>query len=172
MWLGAVVLIVTLWLVSRRDKNAAQQKTAPHASPRASGKTPRKRGVVDWIITGGLTVFLMLVLRVGWWQAILRMQYILYAAFPFLREIISKNNPHSSSGASSSDTAGFAAAMTRAEAIKILGVEENCTEIEMQRAYKNLMMKLHPDQGGNGYLASKLNEARDCLLQPQGMKPR
>jgi DnaJ-class molecular chaperone len=54
--------------------------------------------------------------------------------------------------------------MTRPEAAMILGVQETASEIEIQKAYKQLMTRLHPDAGGNSYLASKLNEARDCLL--------
>lgn len=55
--------------------------------------------------------------------------------------------------------------MTPKEARKILGVGEEADKQEIHRAYKELMRKLHPDQGGNAYLAQQLNEARDVLLK-------
>lgn len=56
------------------------------------------------------------------------------------------------------------APMTRAEALKILGLGEDADTKAIQSAYKTLMKKLHPDQEGSGWLASKLNEARDFLI--------
>ena len=54
--------------------------------------------------------------------------------------------------------------MERAEAAKTLGVGESASTEEVKAAHKNLMQKLHPDAGGNDYLAAKLNEARDVML--------
>ncbi len=55
-------------------------------------------------------------------------------------------------------------AMTRAEALDILGLEEGAAPEAIKEAYRRLMMKLHPDAGGTAYLAAKLNQARDLLL--------
>jgi len=55
--------------------------------------------------------------------------------------------------------------MTRAEALDVLGLKEGASLEEMQAAYKNLIKKVHPDApGGSGYLASKLNQAKQTLL--------
>ena len=55
--------------------------------------------------------------------------------------------------------------MTRAEALEVLGLKEGASREEMQAAYKNLIRKVHPDApGGSGYLASKLNQAKQALL--------
>ena len=55
--------------------------------------------------------------------------------------------------------------MTRAEALAVLGLEEGASRDEVQAAYKNLIRKVHPDApGGSGYLASKLNQAKQTLL--------
>lgn len=55
-------------------------------------------------------------------------------------------------------------AMDRAEALAVLGLDEGATEEQVREAYKRLMTKVHPDQGGTNYLAQKLNQARDFLL--------
>lgn len=46
----------------------------------------------------------------------------------------------------------------------MLGLPETFTQKEVDRAYKSLMQKLHPDRGGNDYLASRINRARDMLI--------
>ena len=54
--------------------------------------------------------------------------------------------------------------MSRAEALDILGLEEGAGSDDIEEAYKALIMKNHPDQGGTDWLAARLNEARDTLL--------
>ena len=55
-------------------------------------------------------------------------------------------------------------AMSRTEALDILGLEEGASEDDIEAAYKALIVKNHPDQGGTDWLAARLNEARDILL--------
>lgn len=54
--------------------------------------------------------------------------------------------------------------MTRDEALEILGLSGNPDQTEIKEAHHKMMLKLHPDQGGSDYFASKLNQARDILL--------
>ena len=54
--------------------------------------------------------------------------------------------------------------MSRAEALAILGLDERADRDAIVRAHRQLMQKLHPDRGGNHYLASQLNRAKERLL--------
>lgn len=53
------------------------------------------------------------------------------------------------------------------EAREILGIPEKADRKTILKAHRELMKRLHPDTGGSTYFASKLNAARDILLQQE-----
>ena len=51
------------------------------------------------------------------------------------------------------------------EAWQILGLQPGASREDIGKAHKSLIQKLHPDRGGNDYLAAKVNAAKDQLLK-------
>ncbi|HYH71012.1 MAG TPA: DnaJ domain-containing protein [Methyloceanibacter sp.] len=57
-----------------------------------------------------------------------------------------------------------ASAMSADEAREVLGVPPGAKAEDIRKAHRNLMKRMHPDQGGTNYLAARINEAKDVLL--------
>jgi hypothetical protein len=111
------------------------------------GKQPAR-----WVLGGGAFVSLLLASRIFGAS-------LLYVFLPFLQRWMMKSSSENAQMATSSN------AMSPQEAAMVLGVEVGARKAEINQAYKELMRKLHPDQGGNDYLAGKLNQAREVLLR-------
>ena len=73
---------------------------------------------------------------------------------PSWREDVAHARPETDSGR-----------MTTDEAYDILGLKPGASEQDVRQAHRNLMKKMHPDRGGSSYLAAKINQAKDLLLQ-------
>lgn len=60
--------------------------------------------------------------------------------------------------------------MTAKEALAVLGLKDGAKGDDIRAAHRRLMKDFHPDHGGSDYLAAKINEAKDVLLQEAGAR--
>lgn len=60
------------------------------------------------------------------------------------------------------------AGMRLSEAAAMLGVAESADRAAIDAAYRRLMLRVHPDQGGAPGLAAQLNAARAAMLAANG----
>lgn len=64
----------------------------------------------------------------------------------------------------SAGSPGSSHSMNRTDALAALGLSESATKEDIIAAHRKLIQKLHPDRGGNDYLAAQINQAKDLLL--------
>ena len=84
--------------------------------------------------------------------------------WPEWRSELPRGAGEGSTGNSQSGATPARARMTRQEAFEVLGLAPNAELEEIKSAHRNLMKRMHPDQGGSNYLAAKINEAKEILL--------
>jgi hypothetical protein len=84
--------------------------------------------------------------------------------FPRWRET-AQGDAHAGAGDGAAAGGGArSTGMTEQEAYEVLGLRPGAGEEEIRGAHRALMKKLHPDQGGSTYLATRVNQAKDVLL--------
>ncbi|KAA8911573.1 hypothetical protein TRICI_003777 [Trichomonascus ciferrii] len=68
-------------------------------------------------------------------------------------------------------TGGFDPKMNPKEALKILNLRESTlTKAKLKETHRKIMILNHPDRGGSPYMATKINEAKECLEKRGGLK--
>jgi len=77
---------------------------------------------------------------------------------------VSRGSDNADKAESAADDKAGTQPMTVAEARDVLGVDAAASREEIETAYRDLIVKNHPDHGGTDWIAAQLNHARDILL--------
>lgn len=88
---------------------------------------------------------------------------IVFKSLPLFAPFLKRANAEQANTNSNANT-GNDSDMTKDEAFAVLGLDSSATEEDIVMAHRRLIQKLHPDTGGNEYLATQLNLAKDVLL--------
>ena len=96
------------------------------------------------------TLFIVLIIVLIKFKLLAALFYLM----PFLIKIREKFNLKTYQNKSSSDISNLH------EAYEILGIDKSASIEEIETAYKDLIRKNHPDNGGSEYLAKKINLAK------------
>lgn len=143
------------------------------------GLTPEKRKAATWKLAlgvfGVILVFLVLTGRVHILVAgfaallpLLKRLPMLLRHLPWLNKLYRdyKSGGRQNDGQQGRQQSPVATGqMGIREACEILGVDQGYSREDVVTAHRRLMQKIHPDRGGNDYLAAKVNEAKSVLLE-------
>ena len=128
-------------------------------------KQPREKQIQAVLIFAAIVLIGMAATgRLHWLFALIASLFALLQKFtgllrflPIFQNLYSKQKAESTS-------VNLNGKMTKEEAYRVLGIDEDATEEEIIEAHRKLIQKIHPDRGGNDYLATKINQAKDFLL--------
>lgn len=153
-----VALIIVVYMLAQWLKKGYQRNGRPFA--------------MKAMLTAVAVVFVLLAAagRVHWVGAMLAsavagVRYILpllLRSLPFLQSL-QRARAESTSQQQQSQTSPTE--MNINEALETLGLQAEPSKKEIIDAHRKLIQKLHPDRGGNDYLAAKINQAKDLLLK-------
>lgn len=135
-------------------------------------KQPKNKQIQAVLIFAAIVLIVMAATgRLHWLFAIIAAIAALFQKFigllrflPFLQKLFTQTSANDT-GAETGSSNIQNTKMTSEEACKVLDVDKDATEEEIIEAHRKLIQKIHPDRGGNDYLATKINQAKDYLLK-------
>lgn len=175
-----MLLVILLAVVVLATLGARKEAVGP-ARRRAGAGSSRKSWSPYWLLGAVLLGLVLLRFGVNWIvvaagmvAALLRGLVPILRLLPLLESVRRVASNRSSAGAPGPGGSGAGPGssrgarprperMSRQEALQVFGLDESATREDVQREYRRLMRQVHPDLGGSGYLAAKLNEAKDVL---------
>lgn len=138
---------------------------------KASSPEERRKLLLQWLLVGValLAVVLAVSGRLHWVAAAIAVVLPVLGRglgwlgrhLPWLAPLIAKH----ASARRGREEAGKTPPLTAGEARRILNVGTDAGREEIISAHRHLIQKLHPDRGGNDYLASRVNAAKELLLR-------
>lgn len=130
--------------------------------------SPKDKRTAWWRIGSGiflaLLVFLVITGRMHWIGALIgALLPFMRGAFGLMMSLLPYWLKHKQAQPKTS-TPGIQ------EALDMLGLKGDISKGEItphavHEAHRHLIQKIHPDRGGNDYLAAKINQARDLLIK-------
>ena len=120
-----------------------------------------KKALASFALVGLLIVAIFLIISVA--RGNIGLLPLLVFLVPVARRIKGRGRSQGFSGGFRQNTSAKSA-MSRAEAFEILGLKQGASEEEIKAAYRKLIANAHPDAGGSDWMAAKLNEAKQILL--------
>ncbi len=153
--LVALVVLMRLFWVSARPSTATSIATLLALLLVAALGLLAATGRLHWLAAVGAALL-----------PFLRRGFGLVRYIPFLGRLYAQYRQRQG-GRERREQAGAAhtgGAMTRQQALAVLGLKANPTRQQVIDAHRHLMSKIHPDKGGSTYLAQQLNEAKRVLL--------
>ncbi|WP_244506112.1 DnaJ domain-containing protein [Microbulbifer marinus] len=145
---------------------------------KSSAPQQRRKLLLQWMLIGLALAAVLLAVsgRLHWVAAAIalvlpvlgRALSWLGRHLPWLAPLIARHaqaKREQANGQQQTSDADKAPPLTPAEARRILGVDEDAGRDEIVSAHRKLIQKLHPDRGGNDYLASRINAAKELLLR-------
>jgi len=123
--------------------------------------------VLKWLAAFGVLLFIIGLLisgKLGWALAALPALFVWVGRFRNLFGFGKAARDWSRAGQNQQNKRPSSADMSREEALAVLGLEEGASKEDIKAAHHRLIAQLHPDKGGSQYLAVKINQAKDILL--------
>ncbi|WP_323845592.1 molecular chaperone DnaJ [Microbulbifer magnicolonia] len=144
---------------------------------KASAPQERRKLLLQWLLIGLALIAVLLAIsgRLHWVGAAIALTLPVLGRtlswlgrhLPWLAPLLAKHAQarQQQKAQENASDADKAPPLTPDEARRILGVGSAASREEIIGAHRKLIQKLHPDRGGNDYLASRINAAKELLLR-------